>query len=126
MSPLAISKSAPSTLPAVGFHLHGHRKGWQLESQGDSSNNSAAPVPVASLQDLFSNLLQTLQKAVGMQPAAATAATTAAAGAAGAAGAATSGTGGAAASSTGGAAAAAGVGHSFNNLVKGSRVNARV
>jgi hypothetical protein len=107
MSPLAISRSASSTLPAVGFHLHGHRKALQLDSRGDSSSSSAAPIPVGSVQGLFSNLLQTLQKAAN----------------------ATSGTGGAAASSAGGtapAAAAAGAGHSFNNLVKGSRVNASV
>jgi hypothetical protein len=57
MSPLAISRSASSTLPAVGFHLHGHKKGWQLDSRGDSSKDSAAPIPVGSLQGLFSNLL---------------------------------------------------------------------
>jgi hypothetical protein len=80
MSSLAISSSASTKLPAASFHLHGHKKGWQLDSQGVSSNNSAAQIPVGSLQSLFSNLLQTLEKVVGVQSTAATAATTATAG----------------------------------------------
>jgi hypothetical protein len=88
MSAIASLSSAPSALPAIKSHAHGHKKGSQVESTDDAiSDATLAPVPAATQQNLFSSLLQSLQQTVGVQtssatsPTSATAATSASAGA---------------------------------------------
>ena len=68
MSAIASLSSAPSALPTVKSHAHGHKKGSQVESTDDAiSDLATAPVPAAAQQNLFSGLLQSLQQTVGLQ-----------------------------------------------------------
>jgi hypothetical protein len=103
MSSIPNLTSASSALPPLNIHAHSHKKGSHVGSSDDSGNNGAAPAPAGTVQNLFGNLLQSLEQVIGLQlsaakPAAtaATAATTAGAGAS--ATAATASMGGAAAS----------------------------
>jgi hypothetical protein len=73
MSAIASLSSAPSGLPTVKSHAHGHKKGPQVESTDDAISDSiTAPVPAATQQNLFGSLLQSLQQAVGLQTTSAT------------------------------------------------------
>jgi hypothetical protein len=75
MSAIASLSSAPSALPTIKSHAHGHKKGSQVESTDDAiSDATLAPVPAATQQNLFSSLLQSLQQTVGVQTSSATAA----------------------------------------------------
>jgi hypothetical protein len=75
MSSLAISNSASTTLPVVNFHSHGHghHKGLVTDA-ASASGSSSGQIPVGGVQNLFSNLLQTLEKIIGVQPSSATSA----------------------------------------------------
>jgi hypothetical protein len=69
MSPIAISKSA-SLVPAhVNFQSSGHKKG--LAGDAISGAGSIGQLPVGAGQNLFSNVLQSLQQAVSAQASAA-------------------------------------------------------
>jgi hypothetical protein len=81
MSLLSIGHSAAAALPAVNFHPHNHRRTSNAGSGSDDTSNSAAQVPVATVQNLFGHLLDSLEQVIGLQtgvgaaaPAAATAA----------------------------------------------------
>jgi hypothetical protein len=74
--PVSSSTAAPA-IPAVSGHSHGgHKKGGSLESLFDSSSTSstdstsstAAQLPVGSTQNLFGNLLSSLEQVIGIQP----------------------------------------------------------
>jgi hypothetical protein len=72
MSSISSLSSAPSALPALTAHTHGHKKGSQVQSVDDSSSDGMTPVPAATQQNLFSSLLQSLEQVIGVQPATAT------------------------------------------------------
>jgi hypothetical protein len=61
------STGAASALPSLNVysHGHGHKKG--LESATDSTSDTDAPT--GSTQNLFSNLLTSMEQVVGIQPA---------------------------------------------------------
>ncbi len=86
MSSVASLSSASSALATGNIHGHGHKKGSHVQSTDDAiSDSTTAPVPVATQQNLFSTLLQSLEQVIGIQsPTAASpaAATNVAAGAA--------------------------------------------
>jgi hypothetical protein len=75
MSLIPNLSSAPSALPAVNVHPHGHKRGLHIESANDSSTDTAAQIPPGAAQNLFGSLLQSLEQVIGVQPATATAAT---------------------------------------------------
>jgi len=82
MSLLPISNSASAPLSAVSFHAHGHKKGSQVGSQGNS-NGATGQSAAAPTESLFTNLLRSLQQVIGLKltaaaPAAPAAATSAA------------------------------------------------
>ncbi|MEA3196690.1 MAG: hypothetical protein QOF32_742, partial [Gammaproteobacteria bacterium] len=62
-------------LPPLNIHPHGHKRGAHVESAGDSGSDTAAQVPAGAAQNLFGNLLQSLEQVIGVQPATGTAAT---------------------------------------------------
>ena len=70
MSSLTIPSAAAAALPALNVHPHGHghKKGSQLDLSADSSNGTAAQVPVASAQNLFSKAFTALEQLVGLEP----------------------------------------------------------
>ena len=77
MSSIANLTSASSTLPLVKIPPHGHKKGSHVGSTDDSGSKTAGQVPVATAQNLFGSLLQSLEQVIGVQlgataPAAAT------------------------------------------------------
>jgi hypothetical protein len=105
MSTIANLTSASSALPLDNIHPHGHKKGSQAISTGDSGSDTAAQVPAGTAQNLFGSLLQSLEQVIGVQlsataPAAATAAASTTIGAG-----TTASTGAATASTSAGAAA---------------------
>jgi hypothetical protein len=105
MSAIASLSSAPSALPTVKSHAHGHKKASHVESTDDAiSDSMTAPVPAATQQNLFGSLMQSLQQAVGLQT---TPATPAAASSATAGASTTAGSTAAAASTAGGGTAIA-------------------
>ncbi|HEY4446259.1 MAG TPA: hypothetical protein VGN30_18400 [Steroidobacteraceae bacterium] len=109
MSTIPALTSAPSAFPLVNIHPHGHKKGSQVDSSGNSGSTTAAQVPPATAQNLFGSLLQSLEQVIGVQlsataPAtASTAASTAGAGTADTDSAATASTNAANATSAGAA-----------------------
>jgi hypothetical protein len=76
MSSLAIANAASTTLPVANFHSRGsgHHKGLVTDA-ASPSGNSLGQIPVGGVQNLFSNLLQTLEQIIGVQPSSATPAT---------------------------------------------------
>jgi hypothetical protein len=73
MSSLTIPSAPAAALPAMNVHPHGHghKKGSQLDLSGDSADSSsstAAQVPVASAQNLFSKAFTALEELVGLHP----------------------------------------------------------
>jgi hypothetical protein len=72
MSSIANLSSAPSALPPVNMHPHGHRHGSHVESTDDSSSDTAAQVPPGAAQNLFGSLLQSLEQVIGVQSTTAT------------------------------------------------------
>jgi hypothetical protein len=72
MSSIANLSSAPSALPPVNVHPHGHRRGSHVESTDDSSSDTAAQVPPGAAQNLFGSLLQSLEQVIGVQSTTAT------------------------------------------------------
>jgi len=72
MSSIANLSSAPSALPPVNVHPHGHRRGSHVESTEDSSSDTAAQVPPGAAQNLFGSLLQSLEQVIGVQSTTAT------------------------------------------------------
>ena len=60
MSSIANLGSAPAALPQLNLHPHGHKKGL-------SGSDTAAQLPVRAKQNIFSNLLQSLEQAIGLQ-----------------------------------------------------------
>ena len=60
MSSIANLGSAPAALPQLNLHPHGHKKGL-------SGSDTAPQLPVRAKQNLFSNLLQSLEQAIGLQ-----------------------------------------------------------
>jgi hypothetical protein len=75
MSSIANITSASPALPPLNIHPHGHKRGAHVESAGDSGSDTAAQVPAGAAQNLFGNLLQSLEQVIGVQPATGTAAT---------------------------------------------------
>jgi hypothetical protein len=69
MSALSIPSSAAAALPAVNVHPHGHghKKGVDTDPLTDSSSTTAAQVPVGAAQNLFGNILNTLEQVIGIQ-----------------------------------------------------------
>jgi len=67
MSTIANLTSASSALPLVNIHPHGHKKGSQAATAGDSGSTTAAQVPVGTAQNLFSTMLQSLEQVIGVQ-----------------------------------------------------------
>jgi hypothetical protein len=72
MSSIANLSSAPSALPPVNVHPHGHKHGSHVESADDSSSDTAAQVPPGAAQNLFGSLLQSLEQVIGVQSTTAT------------------------------------------------------
>jgi hypothetical protein len=72
MSSLTIPSSATAGLPAVNVHPHGHghKKDSLSDLSTDSSDSSstAAQIPVASAQNLFGSLFNSLQQLIGARP----------------------------------------------------------
>ncbi len=83
MSSLAITNTASTTLPSVNLKSRGpgHHRGLQPDAATQGS--SSAQIPVGGVQNLFANLLQTLEQVIGIQPAAGTSAVAATGAAAG-------------------------------------------
>jgi hypothetical protein len=75
MSSIANLTSAPSALPSFNIPPHGHKKGSHVGSTDDSGSNTAGQVPVATAQNLFGSLLQSLEQVIGVQLSAAAPAT---------------------------------------------------
>jgi hypothetical protein len=67
MSTIPNLTSAPSAFPLVNIHPHGHKKGSQVDSAGNSGSTTAAQVPAATAQNLFGSLLQSLEQVIGVQ-----------------------------------------------------------
>jgi hypothetical protein len=67
MSSIPNLTSASSALPPLNFHTHGHKKGSHVGSTNDSGSNPAGQVPVATVQNLFGTLLQSLEQVIGVQ-----------------------------------------------------------
>ena len=61
------STGAASALPALSVHSHGHGHKKGLDSATDSTSDTDAPT--GSTQNLFSNLLTSLEEVMGTQPA---------------------------------------------------------
>ena len=64
MSSIPNLTSASSALPPLNIHAHGHKKGSHVGSSDDSGSNSAAPA--GTVQNLFGNLLQSLEQVIGL------------------------------------------------------------
>lgn len=67
MSSIASLSSAPSGLSAVNIHPHGHKRGSRAESAEDSSTDTTPAVPASTQQNLFSSLLQSIERTIGVQ-----------------------------------------------------------
>jgi len=108
MSSIANLGAASAALPQLNIHPHGHKKGGLEALSTDlSSNDSTVQLPVPAAQNLFSNLLQSLEQVIGLGSTPASPATAAAPAATATAGAAPA-TGTTAAASTATAAASTG------------------
>jgi hypothetical protein len=72
MSALTMPPVVTPALPAVNLpphgHGHGHKKASPLDPTTDSSNNTAAPTPVGTAQNLLGSLFSSLQQIIGGQP----------------------------------------------------------
>jgi hypothetical protein len=79
MSSIANLSSAPSALPPVNVHPHGHKRGSHVESTDNSSSDTAAQIPPGATQNMFGSLLQSLEQVIGIQPTTAAPATAASA-----------------------------------------------
>jgi hypothetical protein len=66
MSSIASLTSAPTALPQINVHPHGHKKGPHAESSGDSSD-TAAQIPAGAAQNLFGTLLNSLEQVIGVK-----------------------------------------------------------
>jgi len=77
MTSIASLSSAPSALSALTAHSHGHKKGSRVDSSTQSDGDALTPVPAGTQQNLFSSMLQSLEQAIGVQPAASTTASAA-------------------------------------------------
>jgi hypothetical protein len=66
MSLLSLVSSAAAVLAPNHPHGHGHKKGVDSASEADSS--SAGQIPVGATQNVFSNLLSSLEEVVGARP----------------------------------------------------------
>ncbi|HEX4242223.1 MAG TPA: hypothetical protein VHZ53_12495 [Steroidobacteraceae bacterium] len=78
MSSVSTVSGAAPALPQLNIqpHGHGHRHGHvQSADSTDSSGDTAAPVPAATQQSLFGNLLSSLEQAIGLQPPSSTSST---------------------------------------------------
>jgi hypothetical protein len=72
---LSSTPTTPSALSLVNTHPHGHKKGSHagaVESTDDSNTDTTTHLPVAATQNLFGNLLRTLQRVIGLKLSAAT------------------------------------------------------
>ncbi|MEP6548400.1 MAG: hypothetical protein ABJD53_13150 [Gammaproteobacteria bacterium] len=69
MSAIANLRSAPAAFPPLNLHPYSHKKGPHVRSPEDSgsSSDSAAAVPKALRQNLFGSLLNSLERAIGVQ-----------------------------------------------------------
>jgi hypothetical protein len=67
MSSIANLGAASAALPQLNIHPHGHKKGSDALSTDLSSSDSTAQLPVPAAQNLFSNLLQSLEQVIGLQ-----------------------------------------------------------
>jgi hypothetical protein len=74
MSSIANLGAASAALPQLNIHPHGHKKGLDALSTELSSSDSTAQLPVPAAQNLFSNLLQSLEQVIGLQTTPASAA----------------------------------------------------
>jgi hypothetical protein len=59
--------SAPSALPLGNIQPHGHKKGSHVQSTADSDSATAAPATAGAAQNPFGSLLQSLERAIGVQ-----------------------------------------------------------
>jgi hypothetical protein len=85
MSSIANLGSAAAALPQLNIHPHGHKKGSSALTDL-SSSDTAAQLPVPAAQNLFGNMLRSLEQVIGLNltPAPAAAAAPAATATAGA------------------------------------------
>jgi hypothetical protein len=60
MSSIANLGSTPAALPQLDLRPHGHKKGL-------SGSDAAPQPPVRARQNIFANLLQSLEQAIGLQ-----------------------------------------------------------
>jgi hypothetical protein len=67
MSSIANLGAASAALPQLNIHPHGHKKGLDALSTDLSSSDSTAQLPVPAAQNLFSNLLQSLEQVIGLR-----------------------------------------------------------
>jgi hypothetical protein len=67
MSSIANLGAASAALPQLNIHPHGHKKGFDALSTDLSSSDSTAQLPVPAAQNLFSNLLQSLEQVIGLK-----------------------------------------------------------
>jgi len=78
MSSIANLGSAAAALPQLNIHPHGHKRGSPALSTDLSTSDTAAQLPVPAAQNLFGNMLRSLEQVIGLQltpaPAAAPAA----------------------------------------------------
>jgi hypothetical protein len=60
-----------AALPPINPHMHGHKKGSQVQSADETSgsSDSTAQVPVGLQQNLFGSLLNSLEQVIGVQAA---------------------------------------------------------
>jgi hypothetical protein len=70
MSAIPSLSSTPSALALVNTHPHGHKKGSHagaVESTDDSNTDTTTHLPVAATQNLFGNLLRSLEQVIGLK-----------------------------------------------------------
>jgi hypothetical protein len=80
MSSTANLSSTQSAFPLANLHAHGHKKGAHVESTDGSTSDTSTQIPVGAAQNVFGNLLRTLEQVVGVQLTTAPAATNSGAG----------------------------------------------
>ncbi len=66
MSSIANLTSAPSALPSLNLHAHGHKRGVHAQSIDDSGVGTAAQSSTGA-QSLFGRLLQSIEKVIGVK-----------------------------------------------------------
>jgi hypothetical protein len=74
MSSIANLSSAPSALPSLNIHTHGHKRGSHAQAIDDSSSGIAPQAAAGATQNLFGRLLHSLEKVIGVQLGTATSA----------------------------------------------------